>query len=124
MATQLLKLRHVPEDELLELRALLDEHEIDYYETSAGNWGISMPALWLNNDGQVAQAKALLQEYSAERFSRVRGEFEQLKKEGKTRTFLDIAKENPLQFILYMAIVGALAYFSIIPFITLGTDGS
>jgi hypothetical protein len=121
MATQLLKLRHVPEDEKAELFALLEEHEIDFYETSAGNWGISMPALWLSNDAQLSEAKTLLKEYGEHRYSRMRSEYEQLKSEGKARTFLDIARENPLQFVVYLSIVAALVYFSIVPFIAISS---
>jgi hypothetical protein len=117
MAKQLLKLRHVPDDELNEIRALLEANEIDFYETSAGNWGISMPALWLVHDEQYPQARHLLDEYSEERYRRARSEYEALKQAGKARTFMDIARENPLRFILYMAIVVVLAYFSIAPFI-------
>ena len=120
MATQLLKLRNVPDDELLEIYTLLDEHEIAYYETGAGNWGISMPALWLNNDEQVSQAKTLLAEYSEQRRLKVREEYEALKTAGKARTFFDIAKENPFKFILYLLVIGVLVYFTLMPFIALG----
>lgn len=117
MATQLLKLRNVPQDELLELYELLDAHEIDYYETSAGNWGVSMPALWLKNNAQLDQAKALLEEYEKQRFARVRNEYEQLKKAGNARTLMDMVKENPLQYVLYVGIIAGLIYFSIAPYI-------
>ena len=60
MARQLLKLRHVPEDERAEICELLETHDIAFYETSAGNWGISLPALWLVHDEQYEQARALL----------------------------------------------------------------
>lgn len=118
MATQLLKLRNVPEDELLELHELMEEHEIDVYETSAGNWGISMPALWLRNDEQLAQAKALMKDYGEQRYIRARAEYDLQKQDGRARTFLDIAKENPLKYIFYVLIVGVLTYFSIMPFVS------
>ncbi len=38
MATQLVKLRNVPEDELEEIYALMEANDIEVYETSAGNW--------------------------------------------------------------------------------------
>lgn len=119
MAKQLLKLRHVPDDELSEIRELLEAHDIEFYETSAGNWGISMPALWLVHDEQYARARQLLDVYSEERYQRARAEYEALKQAGKARTFRDIARENPLRFTLYMAIVMVLAYFSIAPFIAI-----
>jgi hypothetical protein len=36
MAKLLLNLRNVPDDEADDVRALLDEHDIAYYETSRG----------------------------------------------------------------------------------------
>ena len=47
MALLLFRLRNVPDDEADEVRHLLNENSIEFYETSAGNWGISMPAIWL-----------------------------------------------------------------------------
>ncbi len=119
MAVQLVKLRNVPEDELEEIHALMAAHDIDVYETSAGNWGISMPALWLRNDEQLEQARALLDEYAEERFQKARSEYNALKEAGKARTFLDIAKENPVRYIAYLLMIGALMYISLMPFLSL-----
>ena len=119
MATQLVKLRNVPADELEEIYALMEAHEIDVYETSAGNWGISMPALWLRNDAQLEEAKVLLKQYEEERFSRMRSEYEELKKDGKARTFLDIARKNPFKYIVYLAMILGLLYISVVPFLSL-----
>jgi len=119
MATQLVKLRHMPADELEEIHALMEAHEIEVYETSAGNWGISMPALWLSNDDQLSQAKALLEQYGEERFNRMRSEYETLKEEGKARTFLDIARENPIRYVTYLVMIAGLFYISLVPFLSL-----
>ena len=119
MATQLVKLRHVPDDELEEIHALMEAHDIEVYETSAGNWGISMPALWLRHDEQLPRARALLKEYGEERFNRMRGEYEAMKEAGKARTFLDIARENPVRYIAYVEMIGVLLYISFVPFLSL-----
>mgnify|MGYP000122608217 CR=1 FL=1 len=39
-----------------------------YYETPAGNWGISMPALWLKDENahDLDRAKALIEKYGSE----------------------------------------------------------
>jgi hypothetical protein len=116
MATQLVKLRQVPADELEEIYALMEAHEIEVYETGAGNWGISMPALWLSNDDQLEQAKDLLKQHEEERFQRMRSEYEALKEEGKARTFLDIARENPVRYVAYIVMIAGLVYISIVPF--------
>ncbi len=111
MPELLFKLRNVPGDEAEEVRVLLTENKIDFYETSAGNWGISMPALWLKTDVQLPQAKRLLDEYQQQRVQRVRAEYQQQKSTGQQRTLLDEFKENPLRLIIYTAISAFLIYF-------------
>lgn len=116
MPVQLMKLRNVPADELDDIYALLDSHDISYYETSAGTWGISLPALWLADDSRLDEARALLERYEAERLQKAREEFAALKRQGRARTFLDIARENPLRFIIYMGLAAALTWVSIVPY--------
>jgi len=74
MSKQIFRLRNVPDDEAEEIRLLLREHGIEFYETPGGNWGISMPALWLNdeNEHRAEEAKALIEEYQEERAVRIR----------------------------------------------------
>ena len=38
MSKLLFKLRNVPDDEALEVRELLELNDIDYFETTPGNW--------------------------------------------------------------------------------------
>lgn len=120
MAIQLVRLRGVPEDEAEEIRELLTEKAIDYYETPAGNWGISMPALWLNDESQLDCANALLQDYQQQRLLNARKNYEQQKQTGHHKTLLDAYKENPIRFAVYLILGSALVYFSIKPFIALG----
>jgi hypothetical protein len=120
MAKLLFSLRNVPEDEADEVRELLEQNHIDFYETSAGNWGISAPAIWLQDKTEYKRAKTLIDAYQKERFAKQRALYEQLRRDGKHRTFEDIIRENPLRFILYIAIIVILLYFSIRPFIKLG----
>lgn len=110
MSKLLFKLRNVPEDEAEEVRELLNEHQIDFYETSAGNWGISMPALWVREESQYQQARELLDSYQAKRSMRVRAEYKRLKQEGKHKTIIDSFRENPFAFIAYLFVVYALLY--------------
>lgn len=122
MAVHLMSLRHVPEDELDEIHALLENRGIDVYETTAGTWGISLPALWLYDESQFAEARALLDAYAVERRERARREHAALKAAGKARTFVDIARENPVRVVLYLALAGAVAWFSLVPFLQLAGD--
>ncbi|HBH36253.1 MAG TPA: hypothetical protein DDW45_07850 [Gammaproteobacteria bacterium] len=120
MSVILFRLRGVPDDEIDEIRELLRINKIDFYETSAGNWGISMPAIWLRDNSRLEQAKQLLELYQDERATRMKGEYARLKERGENRTLLDIFKEDPLRMLLYVAAVAAILYFSVMPFLDFG----
>ena len=120
MAVLIFRLRNVPEDEADDVREILEANGLEYYETSAGNWGISLPGIWLKNDRDRDEAKQLIESYERQRSETLRAQYEQLKREGKQRTLLDAFKENPLRFILYLAIVVLVLYVSTLPFLTLG----
>ena len=117
MPVQLIKLRGMHEDELLELRELLDAHGIEYYETPAGNWGISMPAIWLRNETELPRASALLGEYQQQRAVRMRSEYQQLKQAGEHKTFWRELKAHPARVVAYLAIIAVILYFSTMPFV-------
>lgn len=113
MAKLLFKLRGVPDDETEEVRALLTANGIEHYETPAGNWGISMPAIWLHDDSRLEEARALLETYQHERQRRMRGEFERMRREGTHPTLLGKLKEDPLHVIISLAVVALVVYVSV-----------
>lgn len=110
MSKLLFSLRGVPEDEAEEIKNLLTDNSINYYETSAGNWGISMPALWIKNEEQLAEAGKLLTDYHLQRAITQRSLYEQLKKEGKHKSFWDIFIANPMQFFIYIIAIFFVLY--------------
>lgn len=116
MSRLLIRLRHAPDDEIREIRSLLQEHRIDFYETQAGPWGISAPAIWLRDEHQYDRAKALMDSYQEDRYRERHAEYEQLRRSGQHRTFLQNLLENPVQVVLYSLIAGLILYFSISPF--------
>lgn len=120
MSTKLFALNGVPDDEAEDVRALLTAGEIDFYETPAGNWGISAPAIWLKDESQLGKARSLLDTYQHERRARVREKYAQLQREGRQRTILDVMRENPLRFFVYLAAIVAIVYFSTKPFMDIG----
>ncbi len=120
MPIKLFNMKGVPDDEAEEIRALLINNDIDYYETPAGNWAASAPAIWLNDERQGPQAKLLIDQYQREREIRAREEYVQLQKEGKHRTFIDFIRENPIRFVVYLAAIAAVVYFSTKPFMDIG----
>lgn len=113
MAKLLFKLRDVPEDEADDIRELLTQHALDYYETSAGNWGLSMPGIWLKDEQRFDEARRIIDEYQKSRAVRMKAEYVRLKKEGKIKTFTDRIKENPLQIIFFLAIIFMVLYLQV-----------
>ncbi len=122
MAVHLFKLRNVPDDEADEIRQLLTEHDIAFYETSAGIFGFSAPSIWLHDSAQLEHARQILHTYHTQRREKARRHYAEQIANGQQRTVLDIAKENPTRFAAYLAIIALILYFSIKPFIRLGAS--
>ncbi len=112
MALLLFSLRHVPDDEAADIREVLEENQIDFYETHAGNWGISMPAIWLRDKQQHEQARLLIDEYQEQRQLIIREEYAQLKQSGKAPTFIRNLWQYPAQTILFIAAIALVLYLS------------
>lgn len=110
MPTLLFSLRGVPNDESDEIRDLLDTHKINYYETSAGNWGISMPALWLTNTNELQEAQSLLNAYHQQRAISQRQNYIQLKKDQKNSPSFT---KKSFQFLIHMMAIAFILYLSI-----------
>lgn len=118
MSKILLRLRLVPDDEAEDVRQLLDKYHIPWFETSAGRFGVSFPAIWLQEDDDWSRAKQLLDEYQQQRLAQVRAEHEQRRLEGSAETFLSRLLTHPFQIVLMLAAVLVIAYFSVVPFFT------
>ncbi|SFP71965.1 hypothetical protein SAMN05216419_101521 [Nitrosomonas cryotolerans] len=123
MSTILFRLNGVSDEEVTDVRELLAHNEIDFYETSPGNWGVSVPAIWLRDDDQLQKARVLLDEYQAARTLRIREEYARLKKEGKSKTFIDKIKESPIQWVAHLVAVLLVIYLSIKLVVDLGNMG-
>ncbi|MDO8907915.1 MAG: DUF6164 family protein [Pseudohongiella sp.] len=113
MAILLFKLRNVPDDEASEVRDLLTEHDIPFYETTAGNWGISMPAIWLHNDEHYIRARSVLDAYQHERASRMREQYLADKSAGRAETLTSLIRKDPLRTLGYLVLIAAVIYLSI-----------
>ncbi|MBX3628884.1 MAG: hypothetical protein KF908_03020 [Nitrosomonas sp.] len=109
----LFRLNNVPDDEAEDVRMLLTDNDIDYYETSAGNWGVSMPAIWLKDADDYARARSLLDDYQKNRTVRMRSEYERLRQEGKNKTWTDVIREKPLLFLIYFLATALVVYLSV-----------
>ncbi len=111
MPVLLFKLNQVPLDEADEVRALLAEEGVPFYETTQGFWGFSLGGLWLADDQlhQQARAQALLDDYQRERLQQARQSYQ-------AKSFLGAVVEKPLRLVLLLAVF-VILYFSIVPFV-------
>ena len=122
MSALLFKLRNVPDDEAEDIRKLMQEHDIDIYETSAGNWGISMPAIWVQNDDSLPKAKQLLAQYQQARASSARQTYEEDQRMGRTPGFIQRLTERPFAIVGTILFCLFVVYVMISPFIKLAIN--
>ena len=120
MAKLIFKLKSVSYDEADDIKNLLTENKIAFYESPAGNWEISMHALWLNDEAQYTQAKKLIDEYQVKRSQHIRLETQQKIDQGEYETFIQRLFNKPIQFFIPLAIIIFILYFSIMPFLEIG----
>lgn len=122
MPVMLFNLRGVPEDEVGEIIQLLSENHIDFYETPAGNWGISMPALWVREEIEKQKALPLLENYQKNRAAAARQAYAERSASGEQKTWLQSLLYQPARKLMYLLFIAVILYFSIKPFLSLGSD--
>jgi hypothetical protein len=116
MSKLLLNLRMVLEDEADDVRALLDAHRIEYYETQPSRWGISYGGIWVTHDQDLVQAKALMADYQAQRRSRAREERATALREGTADTFASVLRRDPVRVgLTLLAILALLGLVALVP---------
>ena len=112
----LFKLNSVPEDELIDVRRLLEENDINYYETDAGRFGFSLAAIWLPDSVDSERATELLDRYKEQRYQQAREIYEQQQRDGTAETFLLKALHYPIRTVIVIAAILVVLYFSVMPF--------
>ena len=120
MSKLLLNLRHVPDDEIEDVRAMLESGRIAFYETQPSRWGISYGGIWVADDGDIAQAKRLMADYQAGRRTRVRAEHAAALRDGTAETFSTVLRREPLRVLLtVLAILAMLGLVALVPVLLL-----
>lgn len=119
MSALIFRLRHVPDEEAEAVRDLLTRHHIDWYETSAGNWGIAMPGIWVSDDQQVENARKLINTFQQQLSSSQREIYEKQKRSGLTPSLIERVLERPLRSVGIIAFCLFIVYVSINPFLKL-----
>lgn len=105
-------LRGVPEDEADDVRELLSANGIEFYETSAGMWGISLPAIWLRQQDDMPAARQLFQSYQLERAQRQRALYAERQQLDRQPGFLRHNLQHPLRFIAFCLVSALVIYAS------------
>lgn len=114
-----MNLRNVPDDEAAEVREMLREHRIEFYETPPGRWGISAAGIWVRDAHEAAQARNLLAQYQRERGERARAEYEARRRAGDTETLAGRMRREPLRVLTYLGLAALVACLGMLPLIYL-----
>jgi len=113
MPALVFRLRNVPVDEADAVRHLMEENHIQWYETSAGNWGIAMPGIWVNDADDLPKARSLIDTYQQERTALQRSQYQQEMESGHAATLAQRFRQYPFRtvgivlfclFILYVSV--------------------
>lgn len=111
MSILFFNLRGVPDDEAEDVRELLSVNDIAFYETPAGRWGISLPAIWLQQQDDLPMARQLFDAYQQQRAIRQRAMYVERLRQGQQPGFLRHNLQKPLRFI-GLCIVSALVIYA------------
>lgn len=113
MSILFFNLRGVPNDEADDVRELLNAHDIAYFETSAGMWGVSLPAIWLYDKDDLSMARRLFDAYQQQRTIEQRAFYQELKQQGLQPGFWLQTIKKPARFIGFCAALALVIYVSI-----------
>lgn len=118
MSKLLLNLRYVPEDEADDVRALLEAHEIEYYETRPSMWGVSAGGIWVRHDRDADVAGRLMADYQERRRAQARGEYEAARLGGAARFAAEL-RAHPLRMVVTLIGIAIVLALSSMPFLML-----
>jgi len=119
MPHHLMNLRHVPDDEADEVRALFEQHEVRYYETPPSRWGISMGGFWAHDDDEAERARALLKQYQAERLQNQKEAFEARQERGETGFWYHF-RQRPVSVLAAILAIAVILGLTVLPFTGIG----
>ncbi|MDX1634166.1 MAG: DUF6164 family protein [Marinobacter sp.] len=119
MPHHLMNLRHVPDDEADEIRALFEEHDVPYYETPVSRWGISMGGFWVHDADEAERARNLLAAYQAERQARQRAAYEEAVRRGEAGGHWQRWRRRPVTMLATCLAIVLILGLALAPFLTL-----
>lgn len=116
MATLLFRLNDAPEDEAEDVRQLLTDKGLNFYETHAGFFGLGVAAIWLNDDSQLPLARAIIDEYQSQRTIIQRQHYEALRASGEIPGFGQLILQHPFRFAGIVLLVVFILLLTLLPF--------
>lgn len=121
MSRLLLNLRHVPDDEADDVRAMLEDNGIAFYETRPSMWGISGGGIFVTEEAAFGEARRLMADYQDRRRTRARAEHEAARRDGTAETFWTVLRDEPARVALVaLAILFLLALVALPVFLLRG----
>lgn len=117
MPHHLMNLRHVPDDEADEIRALFDAHDVRFYETPPSRWGISMGGFWVHDTDEANRAKVLLHEYQRQRMESQREAYEARRLSGESGGVWQMLRHKPVRTLAACVAILVIMGLSLLPFI-------
>jgi hypothetical protein len=112
MAKLLFRLHDVPDDEANDIRQLMNEHQLQCYETSEGKWRVGVAAIWLIDESRFDEARALINAYENERYQRVHFTAEE-----KPLSFGQYAMQHPIHVFMGFIALAFVLFLSVYPFL-------
>lgn len=124
MPRLLLNLRHVPDDEIDDVRDLMEAHNIECYDTPPGPFGITAGGIWLKNPDDYPRARELMDGYQRERAERARADLEAARERGEADTLRSSVRRHPLKTAL--VVLGSIFVLMVLfsPLVVLFRAGS
>lgn len=119
MPKLLLNLRHVPEDEADDVRAMLSARQIPFYETRPDRWGVSAGGIWIERDQDVDAAERLMAEYQQQRQSDARAQYDAARRAGTAGTMWSALRDNPWHALAVLLGIAAVVALLALPFLLL-----
>jgi hypothetical protein len=113
----LMNLRHVPDDEADEIRALFEQHDVSYYETPPSRWLVSMGGFWTQEAGEAERARALLGEYQQSRLQTQRARYEHERDAGELMSFRQRLLRRPVTVIAMLLAMAVILGFALAPYL-------
>ena len=115
MSKLLLNLRHVPDDEADDVRAMLDAAGIAYYETRPSPWGLSAGGIFVTDDAAIGEARRLMADYQDGRRIRARADYAAARRDGTADTFWTVLRDDPGRVALNLLAIAFLLALVALP---------